>query len=296
MNKKNHHMNHSHGHQISNANEKAVFGGFLITFLYMLVEFVGGYVSGSLALTTDAVHMLIDLGALFIAWAGFYFGKIATNPKKTFGYQRFEILASLFNSLFLICLTIFVAREAIERLSKPVEIMAIPMFIISVIGLVINYMVFYSLNRGEKDHLNIRGAILHVLGDLLGSVAAILAAIVIYYTGWTPIDSILSIFACLLVLSSAVRLLINALNVLMEGVPSHINIAKMEQHVRQTPNVKDVQDIHVWEITSGKTIAMLNIKLFDERQAAQTVHAVKTELVKDFNISHSTIEVDYRTS
>jgi cobalt-zinc-cadmium efflux system protein len=296
MREGNHHGDHGHEHGVSNTNERAVFNGFLITALFMLVEFVGGYVSGSLALTTDAIHMLVDTSALLTAWAGFYFGKMATSPRKTFGYQRFEVLASLSNSLLLLCLTFFVAYEAIERLLKPVEIMAMPMFIISVVGLVVNCLVFYSLNRGERDHLNIKGAILHVLGDLLGSIAAILAAIVIYFTSWTPIDSILSIFACLLVLNSAIRLFLNALNVLLEGVPPHIDITEMKRQVQQIPNVRGIEDIHVWEITSGKTIAMVTIKLFDEGQAAKTIRTAKAKLEENFSVSCSNVEIDYGTS
>ncbi|MDR1494877.1 MAG: cation diffusion facilitator family transporter [Rickettsiales bacterium] len=283
---------HAHGQRVSGASEKAIFRGFLITFLFMLIEFVGGYLSGSLALTTDAIHMLVDVGALLSAWAGFYFGRLPTNGKKTFGYQRFEILASMFNSLFLLILTVFVSREALGRLSEPVEIIAMPMFIISVIGLIVNCLVFYTLNQGEREHLNIKGALIHVAGDLLGSVAAISAAVVIYFTGWTPIDPILSILACLLVLNSAIRLLLCSLNVLMEGVPPSINLARLEQSLRKIPNVKGLHYLHVWEITSGKAVAMMDLEVSDEKSRLQTVRAVKSVLKNDFNVDQSSVGID----
>ncbi|MDR1425857.1 MAG: cation diffusion facilitator family transporter [Rickettsiales bacterium] len=280
-----------HRHHVSGDNEGAALISLLITFSFMIIEFIGGYISGSLALTTDAVHMLVDAGVLLSTWAGFYFGRIPTNSRKTFGYQRFEILASLFNALLLFCLTLFVSLEALKRLSRPVEIMSGPMLVISVLGLLVNCAVFYILNRGEKSHLNIKGAILHVIGDLLGSVAAILASIVIYITGWTPIDSILSIFACLLVLNSAARLLLDSLNVLMEGAPPSFDIAEMEQHVRKIPNVRNVCHVHVWEITSGKVVIMLDIELENQAQATETVRIVKTELIDDFGVHHANVGI-----
>jgi cobalt-zinc-cadmium efflux system protein len=295
--RKEHSQGHGHGehsqtcgHHLSGSSERAVFFGFLITFLYMLVEFLGGYLSGSLALTTDAIHMLADVGALLSAWAGFYFGRLPRSPRKTFGYQRFEILASLSNSFFLLILVVFVAYEALERLSRPVEIMAMPMFIVSLVGLAVNCLVFYVLNGGEREHLNIQGAILHVIGDLLGSVAAVLAAIVVYFTGWTPIDSILSIFACLLVLNSALKLFLGSLNILMEGAPPHIDVAKVERTLREVPNVRGLR-LHVWEITSGKPMAMVNLDIREEEKALETIRTVKSILENDFALGQSVVGI-----
>lgn len=283
---------HSHSHIPAGTNEKVVMIGFLLTFGFMLVEFVGGYISGSLALMADAGHMLIDASALALAWAGFYFGKKPINAQKTFGYLRLEVLAALFNSLFLFGLTLWVGYEAVMRITRPTEIMAGSMFIVAVLGLLVNALVFYILNKGEKDHLNIKGALLHVMGDLLGSVAAIGAAVVIYFTGWSPIDSILSIFVCLLILKNVWRLFKNAFDILMEGVPGGIDISKIKQRVLHVRGVKSVCHIHVWALTSGKVMATLNISVKNERHIISTVKAVKRVLTDEFGIVHATVGVD----
>ncbi|GHU29430.1 zinc transporter ZitB [Bacilli bacterium] len=289
---------HSHSHESSHshgrpgANEKAVFGAFLLTFLFMVVEFVGGHISGSLSLMADAGHMLIDATALLLTYSAFHFGRRPASPQKTFGYGRLEIIASLLNSIFLFGLTIFIAYEAFERLSRPTEIMTTPMSIIAIIGLIINCLVFYLLNRGEKDHLNIRVAILHVLGDLLGSVAAVGASIVIYFTHWNPIDSILSVFVCLIILKSVWSLFRSSLNILMEGTPEGIDIEKINRHLSKLPNVKKVCHVHIWTITSGKNIAMVEIETKDENKIRETTKLIKKELANDFNISHSTVGMD----
>jgi cobalt-zinc-cadmium efflux system protein len=285
------HGGHTHVQQISNRNEKVVLFGFLVTVLFMIVEFVGGYISGSLALTADAGHMLVDSTALLLSWLAFYFGKKPSNARKTFGYSRLEIVASLINSLFLFGLTIIIIFEAFERFFKPVEVMAMPMLIVSVLGLIINCVVFYALNRGETEHLNIKSAMLHVLGDLLGSVAAIVAAIVIYFVGWSPIDSILSVFVCLLILHNVWNLFKESLNILMEGVPSGIDVKKIEAHLFEFSNIKSIHRIHIWSITSGKHVAMLEISVKNEAKTEETLHFIKEELADDFNIYHSTIEI-----
>lgn len=283
---------HQHNHIPAGTNEKVVMTGFLLTFAFMLVEFVGGYMSGSLALMADAGHMLIDASALALAWAGFYFGKKPMNAQKTFGYLRLEVLAALFNSLFLFGLTLWVGYEAVMRITRPVEIMAGSMFVVAVLGLLVNALVFYILNKGETEHLNIKGAVLHVMGDMLGSVAAIGAAVVIYLTGWSPIDSVLSIFVCLLILKNVWRLFKNAFDILMEGVPSGIDISQIKERVMKIRGVKSVCHIHIWALTSGKVMATLNISVKNERLILSTVKAVKRVLAQEFGIVHATVGVD----
>lgn len=265
--------------------------GFLITIGFMFVEFIGGYICGSLALTADAGHMLIDSMGLLLSWLAFRFGKKAADPKKTFGYSRLEIIASLVNSIFLFGLSIVIVVEAVRRLLKPVEVMTVPMLAISILGLIVNCVVFYMLNRGETNHLNIKAAILHVLGDLLGSVAAIVAAVVIYLTNWSPIDSILSVFVCLLILNSVWRLFRDSFNILMEGTPPNINIEGVKAYLVKFPNIKDVHDIHIWSITSNKHAATLCILVRDEAKTKETVRSVKRKLAENFGVYYSTVEV-----
>jgi cobalt-zinc-cadmium efflux system protein len=286
------HHAHVHTHTVANNNEKAVLIGFFITFLYMVAEFIGGYLTNSLSLTADAGHMLIDSGGLLFAWAAFYFGRRNSNNRKTFGYSRLEIIASLLNSVFLLILTFFIVEEAYERFQNPAQITAIPMLIISVIGLFVNWMVFYILNKGDKEHLNVKGAILHVLGDLLGSVAAIAAGLIVYFTGWNLADSILSVFVCLIMLRSIWVLFKSSVDVLMEGTPNNIEVNDVEKFVLGVQNVKSACHIHIWALTSGKNIATLEITVEDKNKIEETTILIKKGLATKFNIQHSTVGID----
>ncbi|EJN03147.1 cation diffusion facilitator family transporter [Phyllobacterium sp. YR531] len=293
------HGDHAHDHapKITADNQRKVLIAFLITFTFMIVEVIGGVLSGSLALIADAGHMLTDAGALALSYAAFRFGKRAADERRTFGYLRFEVIAGLINAIALFAILVWIAIEAFERFRNPGEVLAGPMFIVATIGLLINIGVFWILTRGDKDHVNIKGAILHVLGDLLGSVAAISAAIVIYYTGWTPIDPILSVLVCLLILRSAWALLRNSLHILLEGAPENAAPEEIEQHLMKTiPNLAGVRHVHVWMITSGKALATLHVRPKDGADPRLLVKAVEAELVKKFEIEHSTIAIDFADS
>lgn len=287
-----HGAGHSHAPSVSAANERVVLTGFALTAGFMLVEVVGGVVSNSLALIADAGHMLTDAAALLLAWVGFRIGRRASDARRTFGYMRFEVLAGLVNAVTLFGLVLWIVWEAIQRLRAPGEVLAGPMLAVAVVGLLVNCLVFWILHRGDQSHVNIKGATLHVLGDLLGSVAAIVAALVIHFTGWMPIDPILSVLVCLLILRSAWSLLRNAFDILMEAVPPDIDIATVRAHLRQTvPGVADVDHVHVWSITSGKVLATMELTLADEAHAARVVPAVKRALAERFSIGHATVEV-----
>jgi len=269
-----------------------VLTGFALTAGFMLVEVVGGVLSNSLALIADAGHMLTDAAALLLAWVGFRIGRRASDARRTFGYMRFEVLAGLINAVTLCGLVLWIVWEAIQRLRAPGEVLAGPMLAVAVVGLLVNCLVFWILHRGDQSHVNIKGATLHVLGDLLGSVAAIVAALVIHFTGWMPIDPILSVLVCLLILRSAWSLLRNAFDILMEAVPPDIDIGTVRAHLRDTvPGVADVDHVHVWSITSGKVLATLELTLADDAQPAIVVPAVKRALSKTFSIGHATVEV-----
>ncbi|WP_342453265.1 cation diffusion facilitator family transporter [Jiella mangrovi] len=268
--------------------------GFLLTFGFMIVEGVGGLLSGSLALVADAGHMLTDSAALALAWAGFHFGQRKSDDRRTFGYMRFEILAGFINAVALILLIIWIAYEAVMRLIAPETVLAGPMLAIAVIGLLVNIGVFFMLRQGDQEHVNIRGALLHVLGDLLGSVAAIVAAIAIYFTGWTPIDPILSVLLSAIILRSAWVLLKNTLNILMEGTPGDIVPEDLVDTLKQeVEGVASVEHVHVWSITSGQPLATMNIRLDEGADASTAVTRVKALLAERFGIDHSTIEIDF---
>lgn len=293
------HDGHDHSHipQISDSNEKTMLLALSITFVFMLVEAVGGWISGSLALIADAGHMLTDSMALALAYAAFRFGKRAADSRRTFGYLRFEVIAGLINAVTLFAIVIWIAIEAIDRFRNPGEILAGPMLLVAGLGLLINCLVFWILSRGDKDHVNIQGALLHVMGDLLGSVGAIAAAIIIYYTNWTPIDPILSVFVSLLILRSAWALMKNSVHILLEGAPNNATPVLIESHLMETvPDLAAVSHIHVWSITSGRTLATLDITPVSDETAREVSQAVKLELETKFNIEHATVGIEWPDS
>jgi cobalt-zinc-cadmium efflux system protein len=286
------HAGHSHAPEVSAANERVVLIGFLLTAGFMVAEVVAGLLSGSLALIADAGHMLTDAAALLLAWAAFRFGRRASDGKRTFGYMRLEVVAGLINAVTLFALTGWIIYEAIQRFMTPHEVLAGPMFVVAVLGLVINIAVFLVLARGDKEHVNIRGAMVHVLGDLLGSVAAIAAAITIWLTGWMPIDPILSVLVSLLILRSAWMLFRGSLHILMEGTPGNVVIEDLSRAlVAEVPGLAAVRHVHVWSITSGRPVATLEIVLTPGANAGAVTQGVKAALVAEYGITHATVEI-----
>lgn len=269
-----------------------MLAALVLTASYMLVEVVGGVLSGSLALLADAGHMLTDAAALALAWAGFRIGRRAADARRTFGYMRMEVLAGLINALTLFALVGWIFFEAVRRLRQPVEVLSGPMLVVAIIGLVVNIAVFAILHRGDHDHVNIRGAMLHVIGDMLGSVAAIAAAVTIRLTGWMPIDPILSVLICLLILRAAWALLRSTFHILMEGAPPDIDVGQLQQHLLDhVPGVARVQHVHVWSLTSGRVLATLELGLEPGADQRVAVPAVKRALADRYGIGHTTVEV-----
>jgi len=294
-----HHLhddNHGHHHvpDVTPKNEKVVLAAFLITLTFMFVEAAGGLISGSLALIADAGHMLTDAAALALAWAAFRFGRRKSDEKRSFGYLRFEILAGFVNALTLLLLVAWIAYEAVMRILDPAPILAGPMLVIACLGLVVNAGVLWMLMQGDRHHVNIKGAMLHVLGDFLGSVAAITAAIAIYFTGWTPIDPILSLLLSAIVLRSAWMLLKSTLHILMEGTPQGVVVSEMRETLTsEVEGVVDLHHVHVWSITSGKPSATLEVQIKDGADPSRVVRDIKAKLASAYGIAHSTVEIDW---
>jgi cobalt-zinc-cadmium efflux system protein len=286
-----HDGHHHHAPIVTSANERAVLLGLLLTASFMVAEVIGGLLSGSLALIADAGHMLTDAVALGLAWAGFVVGRKASDARRTYGYMRAEVLAGLFNAVSLFALVGWIAYEAIRRFMAPVDVLAGPMLAVAVIGLLVNILVFWILSRADRGHVNIRGAMVHVLGDLLGSVAAIVAAVVIYLTGWSPIDPILSVLVCLLLVRSAWALARSAVGILMEAAPSHLNLAAIQERLTTAaPGVAAVNHLHVWSITSGKLVATLDVVLDETTLARPVLTELRRILKAEYGIDHVTIE------
>lgn len=292
------HSGHDHDHAhvpvVTKDNERKILISFLMIFSFMFVEAVGGVLSGSLALLADAGHMLTDAIALGLAYVAFRLGRRAADERRSFGYARFEVIAGLVNALTLFGIVGWILYEAIMRFQQPHPVLAGSMFVVAVIGMLVNLFVLWFLTRGDAEHVNIKGAVLHVMGDLLGSVGAIIAALVIWYTGWTPIDPILSFFVSLLILRSAWKLLKNTLNILLEGAPGNVRNRDIAGHLRTTvAGVRKVRHIHVWSLTSGRVMATLQVQPAENADLRRVVTSVKQELLARFNIEHSTIGIDW---
>lgn len=266
--------------------------GHGLTGGFMVAEVIGGVLSGSLALLADAGHMLTDVGALALAHAGMRLGQRPADPKRSYGYRRLEVLAAFVNGITLLALTVWIAIEAIRRFFEPVEILSGTMLAIAVLGLAVNVGSFAILQGGKKDSLNVAGALVHVLGDLLGSVAAIAAAVIILWTGWTPIDPLLSLFVALLIVRSGWSITRRAGHILLEGTPEGMDPDEIKTALADLPGVADAHHVHVWSLTSGKPIATLHLRLEEGATAQQVLPAVKTHLEARFGIVHSTVEVD----
>lgn len=290
------HSGHDHDHTptVTRDNERKVLLSFSLIFTFMIVEVIGGLLSGSLALLADAGHMLTDALALALAYLAFRFGRRLADSKRTFGYLRFEVVAGFFNAVTLFAIVGWIGYEAWERFRDPAPVLAGPMLGVAIAGLLINILVFWILTRGDSEHVNIKGAALHVMGDLLGSVGAVAAAIIIYFTGWTPIDPILSVVVSLLILRSAWKLLGKSLHILLEGAPDDASPSAIVDHLLRTvPNLVDVSHVHVWSITSGRTLATLHVQPATDEDARVVTQTVERELKAAFNIEHPTIAVTW---
>jgi cobalt-zinc-cadmium efflux system protein len=217
-----HHHGHGHAHPVDSRNERRTLIAAALTGGFMLAEVVGGILTGSLALLADAAHMLTDFAALFLAWAAFRLSRRPATPHRSYGYDRLQVLAAFANGVTLAVLVVWIAGEAVMRLLEPRSIEAEGMAVIAALGLAVNVAAFAVLHGADRDNLNIRGALAHVMGDMLGSVAALAAAGVIWWTGWTPIDPILSLLIAGLIGVSAWRLVRDAGRVLLEAAPDHI--------------------------------------------------------------------------
>jgi cobalt-zinc-cadmium efflux system protein len=284
----------SHDHANHKDNIKRVQIALVLTATFMLVEVVGGILSGSLALLADAGHMLTDSMALALTAFAFRASVRPADKKRSFGYQRFQIIAAFVNGLSLLVIVGWILVEAVRRLIDPPDVLGQTMLIVAGAGLIVNIVAFVILHGGDQQNLNMRGAALHVIGDLLGSVAAIVAAIVIMSTGWMPIDPLLSVVVAMLILHSAWKLVRRSAHILLEGAPEWLDVADIQTKIISTvPDVSGVHHVHVWCQTPQNLMLTMHVVL-DESVADVTsvVRSVKQILRAEFGINHSTIEVE----
>jgi len=281
---------HSHGH---GANEQKLLWAMLLTGGFMLAEVFGGLISSSLALLSDAGHMLTDFVSLALAWLAFRLGRKQADLRRSYGYHRFQVLAAFVNGLALFVIAGWIMVEAAKRLLDPVEVLAGPMLLIAVLGLLVNLAAFWILQRGATENLNVRGAALHVLGDLLGSVAAIAASLIILGTGWMPIDPILSVLVVLLILRAAWTVVRRSGHILLEGTPEHVDPADVRARLTAAvPEVADVHHIHVWSLTSERPVATLHVVLAEGADHDAALGKIHRALADLFGLSHATVQLE----
>jgi cobalt-zinc-cadmium efflux system protein len=269
--------------------------GLVVSSVLCVAELVGGWWTNSLALITDAAHMLTDVAALGLALFALWVSGRPASDSKTFGYVRAEILAALVNGIVLCLLVVFIVWEAWERLHQPQPVRAGGMLVVAAAGLLVNVFVALRLREHQGHSLNLRGAYLHVVSDLLGSIGAIVAAAVILATGWTTVDSMVSVLIAALILFSSWTLVREAVDVLMEAVPSHVQVEHLERALATIPGVEEVHDLHVWTLTTGRYALSAHV-VARNRVGDDGLLAAMTEICRrDFQIEHTTIQVEHES-
>lgn len=286
-----HHHHHDHPHR-GLSNERRVAIAMWITGGFMVVEAAGGVLSGSLALIADAGHMLTDTGALALAWLAVRLARRPADDARSYGYHRAEILAAFLNGVVMLALSAWIVVEAIGRIAVPLPVLGTPMLVVALGGLAVNILSFATLH-GAHQSLNLRGAALHVLGDLLGSVAAIAAAVVILATGFMPIDPLLSIFVALLILASAWRVTRDAAHILMEGTPQGLEPERISSDlIEHVAGVADVHHVHAWSLTPGQSLVTLHAQLRPDADAHVALAGIRARLGSRFGVGHATIQIE----
>lgn len=289
-------MGHDHGHDHTHgANKKALMISFIIITVYMIIEAIGGFVTNSLALLSDAGHMLSDSISLGVGLLAFTLGEKVANYSKTYGYKRFEILAAVFNGVTLILISIYIFYEAFQRFAEPPEVASTGMLIIASIGLVANIIVAWMLMRGDtEENLNLRAAFLHVLGDLLGSVGAVTAALLIMFLGWGWADPLASVIVAVLVLISGWRVTKDAVHVLMEGTPKNVDLDEIINTMENTQDIVSIHDLHVWSITSGQNALSCHAVVDGELSIQESQRLLRTieHDLEHKGIGHVTVQME----
>lgn len=305
------HAQHAHPHDEPPAGgtERRLALAMALTAGFMVVEIVGGVVSGSLALLADAGHMFTDVGALALAYVSVRLGRRPPDARHGYGHRRLEVLSAFTNGVVLFLLSGWIIVEAVRRLLAPSAVLSGTMLVVATAGLLVNLGSFAILRRGGHVHgghdhdgrplegmqedLAVSGAVVHVLGDMLGSVAAIVAALVIRFTGWTPIDPLLSMFIALLIVRSGWFVVNRSAHILLEGTPEHIDAELIHRDLRGVEGVENTHHLHTWSLTTGEVLATLHVRLRAGARPSEVIPRVRERLRADFGIGHATIEVDY---
>ncbi|MEP7098018.1 MAG: cation diffusion facilitator family transporter [Dokdonella sp.] len=285
---------HDHVHATDNERrERRLLLAFALTATMLVVEAVGGWWSGSLALLADAAHMLVDSGALLFAWLGARYSRRPADPRRSFGYARLEVLVGYSNSLIQFVLVAWIVVEALLRLHDSQPILSGTMFVVAMAGLLVNAFVLSALSGHDHDDLNTASARLHVLGDLFGSLGAVAAALLIRYFGWLWADPVASVLVSLLILASAWRLLRRSGHILLEGAPEGIDADLVGNILKQQASgVSDVHHVHVWQLAGGYHVATLHARLSDGADGDAAIKSILAVLRERFRIEHATVQLE----
>jgi cobalt-zinc-cadmium efflux system protein len=291
-------MGSGHGHELTatNAHRKRLLVVLVITFVVLIAEVIGGLIAGSLALLADAGHMLTDSTGLIMALIAAALATRAATVRRTFGLQRAEVLAALANALLLVGVAVWVLIMAVERLRNPAEIRSGLMLAVAVVGVLANLAGLLVLRPAQSTSLNMRGAYLEVFGDLVGSLAVIIAAVLILITGWTPFDAIASLAIVVLIIPRAWSLLRDVVDVLLEATPHGVDLEEVRDHIRQVRGVVDVHDLHAWTITSGVPVLSAHVIVdhacISEGRSGEVLDRLGECLGGHFDVSHCTFQLE----
>lgn len=286
-----HHHHHDHGRE---GNKKGLMIALVITAGIMLLEFIGGLVTNSLALLSDSGHMLSDTSSLALSLVAMWFATRPASPNKTYGFYRFEILAALFNGLTLFLIAAFIVYEAVERFLDPQAVASGTMILIAIIGLLANLLSAFALmSKGDvKDNVNLRSAYLHVLGDALGSVGAIIAGVLMLLFDWYIADPIISVVVALLILKSAWGVIKHSIHILMEGTPITVDQQEVKATLQEIDGVINVHDLHIWTITSGLDSLSCHLLIKDNQDSQAILQTAINLIESKFKILHTTIQIE----
>ncbi|HZP67331.1 MAG TPA: cation diffusion facilitator family transporter [Rudaea sp.] len=285
---------HSHPHAHVHASERKLMLAFVLTTVAMLAEAAGGFLAGSLALLADAGHMLADTLALMLAWISAHLARRPADAQRSFGYARFEVLAAYTNALAQAALSIWIAAEAVSRFASPQPIHDGLMLVVALAGLAINALVLGVLGQHDHDDLNHAGARLHVIGDLLGSLGAVVAALLIRGYAWLWADAATSVLVAALILAGALGLLRRSAHILLEGTPEGAESALVAASVRaHVGGVDDVHHVHVWQLAGGSRMATLHVRLAEGVAAASALAEIQHALHQHFHIAHATVQIEH---
>jgi len=286
------HGSHDNG-SVNAKNEKRMALAALLTGSFMFAEVLGGIAAGSLALLADAGHMLTDFASLALAWFAFRLARRPADWKRTYGFDRFQVLIAFTNGLALFVIAGWIVYEAAERLMGTPHVSGGIMVIVASLGLLVNVVCFFLLQGADRENLNVRGAAIHVLGDLLGSVAALAAGGVIMLTGWTPIDPLLSVLVAAIIVRSGWHVIAASAHILLEGAPEELDTREIGPDlVANVKVVEGVHHVHVWSITQSRRMVTLHAQICDTADSDEAVKGIKARLKEKFGLDHATVEIE----